>query len=121
MELKFRGVDLKTGKMVYGGGIDTDRDTPVIISQGNSYFVDAKTIGQYTGLKDKNGVEIYNRDITKIDGEVYQVMYCESGINGVLAFHPIDKEGIHANYFSGDFDNEDSEVIGNIDENPDLW
>ena len=119
-EMKFRGIDLKTGKMVYGGGIDTDRDTPVIISQGSRYFVDVKTIGQYTGLKDKSGVEIYEGDIVNLHGAIYEIKHCEAGHSGVMAFHPIDKAGDHENHYYGEFYNESSEVIGNIHESPEL-
>jgi len=33
-ELKFRGICLASGNMVFGGGIDTQRDTPRIFNQG---------------------------------------------------------------------------------------
>ena len=64
-DIKFRGISVKTGKMVYGGGIDSQRDTPAIINHGERHFVDAKTVGEYTGRKDKNGTEAYEGDWVK--------------------------------------------------------
>lgn len=64
-KLKFRGVCIKNGKYVYGGGIDSQRDTPVIINHGNKHFVDAKSIAQFTGLLDMHGVEIYEKDLVR--------------------------------------------------------
>lgn len=68
---------------------------------------------QYTGLKDKNGVEIYEGDIVKIlgvDDEVFEVVFNGS----YLQFLFINKRMFQL----PDFD--ELEVIGNIYENPEL-
>lgn len=70
---------------------------------------------QYTGLKDKNGKEIYESDILreKIGGKVfkYAVIWNEE----CAAFG--DDDGQH---FNDDIDAKKVEVIGNIYENPEL-
>lgn len=74
-------------------------------------------IEQYTGLKDKNGTEIYEGDVVKVegDGEIYRVKWIRSGF------------GLEPRYNSPRYPvlgnvelRRKIEVIGNIHENPEL-
>ena len=107
--IKFRGKDIETGEWVYGDLIQRMGFMPSILypyeHDGKICYAECavkrETVGQFTGLLDKNGKEIYEGDIYNYNNP--NAIYCVGGRFADNENRPSDVK-----------------VIGNIHDNPEL-
>ena len=118
-EIKFRGWNGKNKKWIYGyyfvnrgeHFISPDEVVNPLVSY-EDFLVDKDSVGQYTGVKDKNGKEVYDGDIVSSGATTGVVMYdCEQA-----GFVVQKEKTIELRFYSllG------IEVIGNVHDNPEL-
>ena len=113
-EILFRGKTLKTNKWVYGSC--NLENTLAIISR---CAVIPKTIGQYTGLKDKNGTKIFEFDICKAYIHISKVG--KKQLTGAICFEEGTFKFKCKRYIFNIYDLSASiEVIGNAFDSPEL-
>ncbi|EJW95592.1 protein containing YopX domain protein [gut metagenome] len=127
-EIKFRGKDLIHNEWIYGGLAEDKKGNAVILPKANwqkGGCVNKDTIGQFTGLYDTNGKEIYEGDILRFyfNGDEYIVHVVFNGKTGAwcVTFKgcteadttPLGLELSFCEYIG-------IEVIGNIHDNPEL-
>ena len=123
-EIKFRAWDLKTKKMCHVDGVNFGKRTITVRASapnGRCILIGgAKHLMQYTGAKDKNGVEIYEGDVIRGHTGRYQVdcvVRWSLGNCGFIA-EPTITERTYLCLNPGS--TKSYEVIGNIYENPEL-
>jgi uncharacterized phage protein (TIGR01671 family) len=125
-EKKFRARAKTLDKRwVYGSYIQKD-DEAFIYDWENKWEVpvDISTVGQYTGLKDKNGKEIYEGDIIEYDTDFMgkpdndELRYQVTFSNGSFVLASLDTG--YDDYRVVYLHNLGFSVIGNIYENPEL-
>ena len=128
--IKFRARRIDNGRWVYGYFVKTPITTEFncdgqyldsggigrycIVQGGGAHEIDIKTLGQFTGLLDKNGKEIYEGDVVKADDLICIVEWKKVGWKatwknnrGLSASPDLDFKGV-------------LEIIGNIYEHPHL-
>ena len=120
-DLKFRVWSNRLNKWLVNTEIGFRVENGVSVPNWNS---DDVTVEQYTGLKDKNGKEIYEGDIVRNTVEVapnksstYKIYYDQH--HAMYAMSPVDGK-IDIGDFYGYIMRRHFEVIGNVHENGDL-
>lgn len=121
-EIKFRGKRSDNGELVYGDFRPAENciAVPCYIRHFgigyDVYPVDPDTVGQYTGLKDKKGQEIYEEDIVCL-GDTKR----RTGVIVRSDTEPAFVLEVNDTAFDLYYRNQHRyEVIGNIHDNPEL-
>ena len=125
-EILFRGKCIEMGKKCFQwieGFYAEDDGKPLIAINKenglNGFFVDLSTVGQFTGLVDKNGKKIF-------EGDIVVVPLSGKPAKGIVEYFKTDICGFtvitqpqYSNYVLQK--NYAYEVIGNIHDNPELF
>jgi uncharacterized phage protein (TIGR01671 family) len=146
-EIKFRGQKVNTKEWIYGSLIITNNLYEICDDSTFSKWreeVETETVGQFTGLKDKDGKDIYENDILSVpyitpfgvntqeeDLDLRSSVSFQDGMFGLKYKHHITSLQTHLTKEIGDYipnygnkviisDSSTVTVIGNTHEHPEL-
>lgn len=117
-EILFRGKCVDDGKWVYGHYVYQYGANIIYLPDGvdeyggfDYYHINPETVGQYTGLTDKNNKKIFEGDIVNFSNILYYIVFADGCFricrNGQYSY---TLHNLHSAF----------EVIGNIHDNPEL-
>jgi len=128
--IKFRGKHVESGEWIVGWLFQDDDDHFPMIHQGGTLDdweqVKEETIGQFTGLTDKKGIDIYEGDIILVRGTYHRVVLWDK-----ISFALMPCEFYHDKTFWAmslqhpgedwwELFADDIEIVGNIFDNKEL-
>ena len=129
-EIKFRGQRSDNKEWIIGSLILKNGFSIILTIEENTnyrqFVVISETVAQYTGLKDKNGVEIYEGDILeRHNGEIFENgFFYPNRERSIIVWEDVafalkspgseSVDWAHSSYYL------ESSVIGNIHSNPEL-
>jgi uncharacterized phage protein (TIGR01671 family) len=140
-EIKFRGKRKDNGEWIYGylcefeGSLyvipksyfgtnyfgeahyKVDRELKKGIAIGEWFAITQETVGDFTGLLDKSGKEIYDGDIIKTDNRLTMITWTGNGFNGVY----MNDNGTWDDQWEDQISRSYKiDLLGNIHDNPEL-
>ena len=125
-EILFRGKKLDDGEWLEGNYTFEDFDRVGINPIGTiiNCFVIPATVGQFTGLTDKNGRKIFEGDIVRrFNSKKQEVMRYAVKWNTDCCMFVLICEDTYLGEYDSDFTvfyGEEFEIVGNVHDNPEL-
>lgn len=122
-EILFRGKNVGSGKWHYGYYVNQYGAHEIYMPDGTDdsgfdrHHVIPETVGQYTGLTDKNGKKIFEGDIVKYGDTIHEVVFEQRNNTAYFGLVYNKLETLPFGHYQ---DLKKIEIIGNIHDNPEL-